>query len=465
MNIFKVFFNVDKRELPFVMSMFGFFSTIITTFWILKPLKKTVFIGFYDKSGLDLGTFQIFDWVYQATFSAAQTEQLAKILNLLFAVFAFFLFTKLSKYFRREKLTYIFVGLCFLIFSYFAYVFQGGGLDKTLNVWVFYLFGDFYSTLMVTTFFAFLHDSVSSAKSKMFYGPIVLGGVVGGVIGTTWVRLWIKQTPMTSWMWICIGISVLMIVFAYIASRFNFKDSTEQKKSEIKAQNEDDKLTLRQVFANRYVFYIAAILGSYEMISVLMDYQFTEVVSHYIDGRDALGQHFSTVYATVSWLSLIVQLFFTSAILQLGGIRKSLLVLPFAVLVTTLGFVAFPLLWVASLLPVFDNGLNYSVHQSAREALYVPLEDGFRYQAKAFIDIFVMRSAKVFSIFLALGVTAVFTEFESLRWLSLLTAGIIGLLIYFVFKATGIYRDIVGIPVKKKDKLKQFDKKPITVNT
>jgi len=134
-------------------------------------------------------------------------------------------------------------------------------------------------------------------------------------------------------------------------------------------------------------------------------------------------------------------------------------------LVTTLGFVVFPLLWVASLLPIFDNGLNYSVHQSAREALYVPLEDRFRYQAKAFIDIFVMRFAKVFSIFLALGITVVFKDFDSLRWLSLLTAGVIALLIYFVFKATSIYREIVGISPKKKDNLKQFNEKPITVNT
>ena len=50
----KAFLNIKKGEWTLAISMFLYFFLVITTFWILKPIKKTIFIGFYDQSGFDL---------------------------------------------------------------------------------------------------------------------------------------------------------------------------------------------------------------------------------------------------------------------------------------------------------------------------------------------------------------------------------------------------------------------------
>jgi ATP/ADP translocase len=49
------------------------------------------------------------------------------------------------------------------------------------------------------------------------------------------------------------------------------------------------------------------------------------------------------------------------------------------------------------LLAASDRGLNYSLQQVTKEALYVPLTDVERYKAKVFIDVLVDRAAKALS--------------------------------------------------------------------
>ena len=64
------------------------------------------------------------------------------------------------------------------------------------------------------------------------------------------------------------------------------------------------------------------------------------------------------------------------------------------------------MLGFAIAMSVSDNGLNYSINQSAREALYTPTTPDEKYKAKAFIDMFVQRFAKVLAVAINLGVTA-----------------------------------------------------------
>jgi AAA family ATP:ADP antiporter len=80
-----------------------------------------------------------------------------------------------------------------------------------------------------------------------------------------------------------------------------------------------------------------------------------------------------------------------------------------------------PILWIGSSLSTVDNGLNYSINQSARESLYTPLSRDEKYKAKAFIDMFLYRTAKVVAIGLALLLGSVVEEFTAVRLLSFLT--------------------------------------------
>ena len=414
----KAFVNIRREELPFALCMFAHFFLVIASFWILKPLKKGLFIEHYDLPGLDLFGHHL---------RASQAELLAKVGNLLVAFAAMALFSWLSRRLRRQELTIALLGAVQLGLVGFALTLDQPG---TATVWCFYLFGDLYNMLMLAAFFAFLNDSVSPDQAKRLYGLVVLGGVLGGVTGSTILRTLVDRLSPQTWMWAVFGAGILVGVSAVISGMMVDKRPVglgAWRRREITERRGAPVLSAaRTVLRSRYLLSIAALVGMYEMVSTLADFQFTETVSHYLNGRD-IRAHLSTVYMITNGVSMAVQILGTSFVMSRLGVGRALMILPAAIAVVSAGFLAVPALWVGSLLSVADNGLNYSVNQSAKEALYVPARRGEKYGAKAFIDIFVQRFAKTAGVGLGLLLSVVFVELASVRWLSLVVLILAGL--------------------------------------
>ncbi len=392
--------------------MFSYFFLVITSFWILKPIKKSLFIQFYDQQGFSLLVWHM---------TGPQAELIAKVLNMVVAFIAVIVFTALARRFRRQQLTFIFTGFFLVSYAAYSVIME---LPGDVAVWSFYLFGDLFSTLMVATFFAFLNDSVTPDTAKRLYGLVGLGGVVGGVFGTTTVRSLIAQLDVVGWLWICFGLGLLIIMVAFAAGRLvdqNPPPAPQVKPPPVRTPRGDNPALegARLVFRSPYLLSIVAIVGLYEIVSTVMDFQFTSTVAHYLDGP-AIGQQFSTVFAITNAVSLLVQLLLTSFVMSRLGVGVALLVLPVAVLTGSAGFIALPILWMGSALNTLDNGFSYSINQSAKESLYVPTTADEKYKAKAFIDMFVQRFAKALAVGLSLGITLTFQDFSSIRWLSVL---------------------------------------------
>ncbi|MDP8227871.1 MAG: Npt1/Npt2 family nucleotide transporter, partial [Candidatus Electryoneaceae bacterium] len=156
----------------------------------------------------------------------------------------------------------------------------------------------------------------------------------------------------------------------------------------------------------------------------------------------AICEQFATVYTITNWVSMFVQLFLTSFIMTRFGLTVALLILPLAALVGSTTFMAIPILWIGSGLNTVDNGFSYSINQSAKETLYVPTSAEEKYKAKAFIDMFVQRFAKALAVGLTLTITMIFTDFSTVRWLSLATIAIIVVWIFAVRHAGNKFKEM-----------------------
>jgi AAA family ATP:ADP antiporter len=413
-NPFKAFMDIQKKELPFAILMFAYFFLVITNFWILKPLKKAAFVGFYKESGL---TF------FSINYNASQVELFAKIANMFVAMGAVIIFSWLARRFIRQQLTIIFSLFFLACYAAFSFVLES---PKDLTVWSFYLFGDLFSTLMVATFFIFLNDSVNPDSAKRLYGLVGLGGVLGGAFGSITVKTLVKSGNVSSaaWMWICFGITTAIALVALFAGK-RVALSNEDKKIEpsepvdnTKKQENPALAGAKLVFRSPYLFAIVSIVGLYEIVSTLLDFQFTSTILHFIT-KENLSDAFSTAFMYMNITAVIVQLFLTSFIMRKFGLTVALIILPAAVLLVSMGYLIFPIMAVAMLIPSSDGGFSYSLNQSAKEALYVPTSKDEKYKAKAFIDMFIQRFAKVLAIGVSLVITSFFKEFSTIRWLSL----------------------------------------------
>jgi ATP:ADP antiporter, AAA family len=418
----KGIFNIKKEELPFSLLMATYFFLVITSFWIVKPIKKSLFISYYKATN----GFDLFGW----HMLGSQAELIAKVLNMVVAAVAVTVFTWLARKYIRHQLTII-----FSIFSIICFVFYSTLVNNPggATVWSLYLFGDLFSTLMVPTFFAYLNDSVTGDQAKRLYGLVGFGGVLGGAVGATTLAAFIKKVSNPTWMLIMAAVSVIIILVAVAASRLiPSKEKAVETKPPVEKKEGNPAIEgARLALASRYLLAIVAIVGFYEMVSTIMDFQFSSTVEHFVPGEN-IGAHFSKVFAITNIAAMIVQLFFTSFIMTRFGVGVALLVLPFAAMAGSTGFLLFPSLWTGSALNTADNAFSYSINQSAKEALYVPTTKDEKYKAKAFIDMFVQRFAKSVAVGLSLILTSFFTEFSTIRWLSLLVALI---LVVWIFAA------------------------------
>lgn len=413
----------DERAAAALMSLY--FFLVITSFWILKPIKKTLFIDYFAVDGLQL---------LGNVFTAPEAEALAKVGNIVPAAIAATVFSALSRSLRREQLTTVFAVFFIGAYGLFAFV---GPASNGLTVSSFYLLGDLFSTLMVATFFSFLNDSVSPDSAKRLYGVVGFGGVLGGVFGSTAVAVWISSLSTTEWLLVASGLAIAIIVVARAAAARFKRDDEPVESSDAEVETPSDVAAgnpalagARLVFRSGYLLSIVAIVGLYEVVSTLVDFQFTMAIVEFSKDGAERGQNFASVYAATNWVSMGAQLFLTSFVMRRFGLSVALMLLPISIALSSFGFLAAPTLLMGSLLSVSDNGLSYSVNQSSKEALYVPTTVEEKYQAKAFIDMFVQRAAKAVGVGIGLGVSKAFTGFSGVSSLSFAVLPIVGLWAY-----------------------------------
>jgi AAA family ATP:ADP antiporter len=405
-----------------VLFMAAYFFLVITIFWVLKPIKKAAFLRYYTSRPCVVPGFSS---ITSTVLDGAQAELLAKVLNIVVAIVAAGVFSRLARQLHRERLTYVFGALFVLAFGGLSQVFDP---SSSLFVWSFYLFGDLFNMLMVATFFAHLNDIVSPEVARRSYAFVVLGGVLGGVFGSTIVKACISVLPTSMWLLLCALCTSAIVALGAAASRLRIGTAREAADDSsivpVTAPVRVGFSGAHVVLGSRYLSSIAGIVAIYEVVSTVLDFQFSTTVSHYLQGA-AIGEQLATVFLVTNVVSLCVQLLGTRFVMERLGVRAALSVLPFAVLVVASGFALMPLLWVGSSLSIADNALNYSVNQSARESLYVPASSREKYQAKAFIDIVVQRAAKAFGVMLSLGMSMWFAgDLGSVRSLSLIVVGL-----------------------------------------
>jgi AAA family ATP:ADP antiporter len=403
------FFDIRKKEWPDVLMMSLYFFLVIAVFWVLKPMKRGILVNLYQEAPL---------MVWGISFAGAEVEQLAKVGNMLVVYLFVIAFTLLSRKLPRQQLNLVLCSFFAGLFLLFSFLVRDPG---EATAWSFYILGDIFNSAMVTFFWAYTNDLFSSDQAKRTYGVVGLGGIIGGIVGSSIVVGFVSQVGRPS---LLIGSIVPLVVMTGIGYWVNTRTGKKETKSS-KPCAEGKRCSAmfegaEIVFKSKYLLTIVGILGLYEMVSNIVDFQLSAIIASEIAGDVEKDAYFGFVGQVTSILSLIVQLFFTSFVMKRFGVGVALLFLPIAITFGAMGFLIVPGLLFATIMSTSDNSLNYSINQSAKETLYTPLSQDAKYKAKAFIDMFVQRFAKVLAVVLNLVVAAM-VGLGQVHWLSLAT--------------------------------------------
>jgi AAA family ATP:ADP antiporter len=409
-NPLRQILDIRKREFGVVLLLFLFFFLVIAVFQLLRPLKKGLFIEQYG----------------------AALELYAKLANILVAALAVAAFTFLYNRLSRQRLIYVLSAFFVVSFLILFQTLPGKG---AVSVWGFYLLGDLVSTLWVACFWAYATDLASADQAKRLFGFVGGGGVVGGLAGISLAKFLLGALQTEQLIVVAAGMIAALVAITFgieslLARGAAFRSSagprpvpSKPEKSGAGAALEGARLVLR----SPYLAAIVGIMAFYEMASQVMDFQYSHLAESF-EGAVATQAFFADIGFYANALAVGVQFLLVSLIMRRLGLTVALLVLPLAILGSSGAFLVAPTLAAASLLHISDNGLNYSIQQTARESLYVVTTPDEKYKARAFTNMFVQRLAKGLSIFLLMGLLALQIE---INLMSLVTIVVAVLMILF----------------------------------
>ncbi|RFT15958.1 MAG: putative inner membrane protein [Candidatus Saccharicenans subterraneus] len=316
---------------------------------------------------------------------------------------------------------------------------------------IYWFWSDLFMVTTTTQFWIMVNDLYHPHQAKRLIGFLVSGGLLGGVSGALLASRLARHLGTENLLLICPVLLLFCLVIIYFYARLPGK---EEKQSTASGARSSPLATWREIRSSRYLSLLAAIVALGMIITTLVDFQFVSVVGSRFTEQDARTSFLGSFLTVLLVFSYLLHVTMTTRILRQSGLRLALLIAPAFLLLSSLAIFFVPatyLIYWAVLIKGTDKSLSYSLNQSVRELLYVPVSPEIKYRAKVFIDMFVSKFAKGFSsIILLVGFTLLHFN---LKQISLVTVAFI--ILWFMFNLE-IAREYVNT-VKKNLKIKWQD--------
>jgi AAA family ATP:ADP antiporter len=210
----------------------------------------------------------------------------------------------------------------------------------------------------------------------------LLGGVLGGLLAGFLTKANLSELllPLASGL-LFACIFVVRAIFVVRQKKMIPAKDSAPKKEESKRRKPGFKDSFSAVCKNKYLVLIASLVVIKVFVATFIDFQFSSVVEdHYTEiesvgsRKEAMQAFFALFYAGLTAFAFVLNLFLTSRFIQVVRMRFIILLTPLVLLLCSVSIIFVPL----TLLPVIvlkgsDEGLAYSLHQSVRELLYIPV--------------------------------------------------------------------------------------------
>ena len=384
--------EANNFELLKTIALSATFFCIIGSYSILRPLKTSVFFSLVGK----------------------EYQPITKYVTILSLIPILLLYAKIVDSLKRYQVVYVFLILYSFLALLFAYLLTNPsiGLQNTSTSpnrilgWIFYLFIDLFAPLVVSTFWAFVNSINSPQNARKSYGIIVAVSRVAGIItpSLSWLLLnTTKINPIQIIPLLVVTTSFLLTSATFLIRKITKKvpieylESYEEKHTHTKKKNKKSGILdgLILMIKQPYVLGIFALTYSFEIVSVIIDYQMQVLMS--IANNNSIGGMSSYMFlytATFQALAFVFAVFGTSNLLKKIGTQKCLLIMPISVIALMGSLLFLPNLTTIFIIMVVLRSLHYGFNAPVRETLYIPTTKDVKFKSKTWIDAFGKRLSK-----------------------------------------------------------------------
>jgi AAA family ATP:ADP antiporter len=353
---------------------------ILMAYYVLKPVREALILG----EG-----------------SAAQKTYLSVVEMFLLAVIVP-VYGRLVKRMDRRGLINTVTGFfvaCLIVF----YVLGHAGAREGV---AFFLWISIFNVMIIAQFWSFANDVYSKDEGERLFPIVGFGASLGAVVGASLAGGFIERIGIFELMLVGAALLVIEVLLT------NYIDTRERGRTRppLIAGQHDSRPTERSgafglVMRTRYLLLIALMLTLHNTVKTTGEFLLGRTVQesaiHQVGANDAdgvkrtIGSFYSTFYATVNVVGLLLQLFVVSRIVKKFGVPIAVLILPLASL-GAYGIIAFaPILNAVFAAKVAENATDYSLNNTVRNMLFLPCTTEQKYSAKQAIDSFFVRLGDV----------------------------------------------------------------------
>jgi AAA family ATP:ADP antiporter len=283
----------------------------------------------------------------------------------------------------------------------------------------FFIWVGIFSLMVIAQLWAFANDVYTVEQGKRLFAIVGFGAALGAIAGSFVTGQMVKQFgpyPFMLGAAVLLGVCMLLTNMVHVREKRRHEAAprpTSGKAGEDAAASPEALVTGRSgfalVFADRYLLLIAFLMLVYNLVNTNGEYILGKtVVMLYakahgaaamggLDEKKTIGEFYGNFFTLVNVIAAVIQAFVVSRVLKKFGVRVALLVLPVVALGGYLTMAFVPLLSFIRAAKMAENGLDYSLQNTTRNALYLPTSREAKYKAKQANDTFFVRFGDVLS--------------------------------------------------------------------
>ena len=365
--------DIKREEWPAFLWSFAYFFFLLCAYYVLRPVRDEMAIQ---------GGIKNLPWLFTGTFIGML------VVTPLFGWIA-------SRWPRRQFLPAVYLFFIANI-ALFYVAMQSRALDTTAVAAGFFIWLSVFNYFVVSVFWSFMTDIFDNTSAKRLFGAIAAGGSLGAMTGPIITAAFVKQVGVPNLLLISASLMCCAVACIVGLGRWATAKAAEGHKDEA-ALGGGVLDGLRLAFASPYLL---TLCGYVALLQLLGNYFYLEqlrVVSESLTSPAERTQLFAQLDLGVNTITLLAQIFLTSALLRKMGLVFCLILLP-VLGVFTLGITGIlPTLAVISVSTVIRRACEFAIGKPAREVLFTVVTRQERYKAKNVIDTVISRGSDVVS--------------------------------------------------------------------
>jgi len=275
---------------------------------------------------------------------------------------------------------------------------------------VYYVFVGIFGVMVIAQFWAFAADCFNVKSGQRLFPVIMIGASAGALGGSQTFKLLTWAGVSQIGMLIAAVLILLTTLVLGEAARRAIPSGARGVYLDEAPEVRDDRLEnmlggFAHILRNRYLLLIVVLVVLLNWVNstgeiILKAYvkvwaaeQVAEGV--YASTGAAIGTFFGDFYFWVNLIGFLLQAFAVSRIYRYAGVAGALLVLPVIATIgysmLALGMMFIPIFGLLRLVKIAENSVDYSIMNTTRQALFLPLSRAEKYEAKTAIDTFFWR--------------------------------------------------------------------------